>query len=535
MKKSRAVIYVRLSKEDSDKIQKTDESESIRNQKQLLMDYAVSNDYEIVKVYSDDDESGLYDNRPGFRQMISDAEAGLFDVIIAKNQARFSRSMEHIEKYLHSELPHIGIRFIGVLDGTDTQNRSNKKARQINGLINEWYCEDLSENIKKVFRSKMEHGEYIGGVAPYGYIVDPHNHNHLVIDPYASEIVRKIFYLYLKGFGKAKIASMLTEEGVYIPTIYKREVLGLNYRNARLKTGTARWSYQTVHNILKNEMYIGNMVQHRYKRISYKNKTKVALPEEQWIRKSGTHEPIIDKNTWTAVQEQMKHRTSEINFTASGILSGKVYCGICGKPMCRCFPTARSGKDCDRSGIFICSTYKKYGNSYCVSNKVAFTELSDLLQDSVKSELRKILASAGSEYINVLSDDMLSKSMKKHRQDSNIYQLNKISFYRKSAFEQFAERMISKNQYENLLRLYDNQEGKLKSQIRESEILKKSINDAYRQYEKWLSMIINGNYNVFEENEIIGGMIEKIIIVNSTDITLRYRFSEPETGNIDAN
>lgn len=529
MKKTRAVLYVRLSKEDSDKVQKTEESESIRNQKQLLRDYALSNDYEIVNIYSDDDESGLYDDRPGFRQMINDAETGLFDVIIAKNQARFSRSMEHIEKYLHSELPHIGIRFIGVLDGTDTQNRNNKKSRQINGLINEWYCEDLSENIKKVFRLKMEHGKYIGGVAPYGYIVDPSDHNHLVIDPYASEIVRRIFHLYLKGYGKAKIASLLTDEGIYIPTVYKREILGLNYRNAKLKTGTSKWSYQTIHSILKNEMYIGNMVQHRYKRISYKNKRKVALPEDKWIRKSDTHEAIIDKTTWVAVQEQMKHRTSKIDFTPSGILSGKVFCGICGKPMCRCVRTVRSKNGYGKNDAYICSTYKKYGSSYCISNKVYVNELENLLADLVKNELRKIFELSGSSNVKAFSDDALFRnSEEKYQNEIYACQLNKISFYRKSAFEQFAESMITKNQYTDLLKLYDTQEEKLISQIRKNEILCKSKNNAYLKYEKWLNMIISGKYNIFDENEIIHGMIEKIIIGSSENITVRYRFSDPE-------
>lgn len=201
----RAVLYLRLSKEDANKVNKGDDSRSIKNQRLLLTNYALDKNFQVVKVYSDDDESGLYDDRPGFEEMMEDAKLGLFDVIIAKKQSRFSRNMEHIEKYLHHDLPNLGIRFIGVVDGVDTADTANKKSRQINGLVNEWYCEDLSENIRSSFRAKMKNGQFLGSSCPYGYIKDPKNHNHLVIDDYAASIVKKIFKLYLEGYGKSKI------------------------------------------------------------------------------------------------------------------------------------------------------------------------------------------------------------------------------------------------------------------------------------------------------------------------------------------
>ena len=156
MNRNRAVLYLRLSKEDVDKLNKGDDSASIQNQRLLLMDYALEKDFKVVGVYSDDDESGLYDDRPDFERMMRSAKLGEFDVIIAKTQARLSRNMEHIEKYLHHDLPNMGIRFIGVVDGVDTDNAGNKKSRQINGLVNEWYCEDLSANIRSAFKVKMK-------------------------------------------------------------------------------------------------------------------------------------------------------------------------------------------------------------------------------------------------------------------------------------------------------------------------------------------------------------------------------------------
>ena len=203
----RAVLYLRLSKEDLHKRKEGDDSISIKNQRLLLTEYALAKGYQIVNVYSDDDESGLYDNRPGFELMMEDARLGKFDLVIAKSQSRFSRNMEHIEKYLHHDFPLLGIRFIGVADYADTGNLGNKKARQINGLVNEWYCEDLSDNIRSVFKAKMKAGQFLGSSCPYGYRKDPENHNHLLVDAYAASVVRKIFALYLEGYGKGTIAS----------------------------------------------------------------------------------------------------------------------------------------------------------------------------------------------------------------------------------------------------------------------------------------------------------------------------------------
>ena len=175
MEKNRAVLYLRLSKEDVDKVNKGDDSSSIKSQRLLLTDYALGHGFKIVNVYSDDDESGLYDDRPDFERMMTDAKLGEFDVIIAKTQSRFSRNMEHIEKYLHHDLPNLGIRFIGVVDGVDTESKENKKSRQINGLVNEWYCEDLSNNIRSAFKAKMKDGQFLGSSCPYGYRKDPKN------------------------------------------------------------------------------------------------------------------------------------------------------------------------------------------------------------------------------------------------------------------------------------------------------------------------------------------------------------------------
>lgn len=206
----KAALYCRLSKEDEDKINQGDESASIQNQKMLLMDYAFTHKFAVYNIYFDDDYSGLDSERPAFKKLIRDAKNGCFNTIICKTQSRFTRDMELVEKYIHGLFPIIGIRFIGVVDHVDTDIKGNKKARQINGLINEWYCEDLSENIRSVFRTKMEKGQFIGSYALYGYKKDPKNNHKLIIDEEAAAVVKKYLTTLCKGWetGKYVINSM---------------------------------------------------------------------------------------------------------------------------------------------------------------------------------------------------------------------------------------------------------------------------------------------------------------------------------------
>jgi len=198
----KVAIYCRLSEEDRNKQSKTDDSGSIQNQKSMLIRYAMERDWEIYNIYSDDDYTGSDRHRPEFCRLLKDAEERRFDIILCKTQSRFTRELELVEKYIHGLFPIWGIRFISVVDNADTENKGNKKARQINGLINEWYLEDMSENIKSVLTDRRKKGCHIGAFALYGYQKDPEKKGHLIIDEEAAAVVREVFSLFAQGYGK---------------------------------------------------------------------------------------------------------------------------------------------------------------------------------------------------------------------------------------------------------------------------------------------------------------------------------------------
>lgn len=325
----RCAIYCRLSREDEDK---SGESESIQNQKLLLTDYSNEQHWELVDIYCDEDYSGADRARPEFNRLLRDAKAGRFEVILCKTQSRFTRDMELVERYLHGLFPLWGIRFMALADHVDTELQGNKKARQINGLVNEWYLEDLSENIRMVLNHKRKQGDYIGGFPLYGYRLHPTEKGRLVVDPEASSVIQQIFRWALEGYGKQKIADMLNERGIPNPTRYKQEH-GSAYTNGSLHDERGLWSRSSVGRMLHNEMYLGTMIQGTRKKLSYKSKKLVNVPKEDWFRVEGMHDGIIDRETFEAVAAIQRSRNKSCCSGDPHPLAGLVYCDACGSKL----------------------------------------------------------------------------------------------------------------------------------------------------------------------------------------------------------
>lgn len=290
----RTAIYLRLSKEDK--------QESIENQKLLLEKYAGEHGFTVIKEYTDEAISGLTDARPGFTQMMDDARNGCFDVILAKNQSRFSRNFLHIEQYLHQELPRLHIRFIGVTDGVDTgttdknggstsfaMRRSDKKTRQIYALVNEWYCQEISENVREILHQKVLRGEFIGSSAPFGYQKSTEDSHKLLLKEPEALIVKELFELYANGTPVKEIVHHCQQK---------------NYPSPDAKTG---WCARSIYRILANECYTGKIVQGKTRTVSYKNPARIQIPQEEWIKIEHTHEPIISEKLFFFVQKK-KHR-----------------------------------------------------------------------------------------------------------------------------------------------------------------------------------------------------------------------------------
>ncbi len=386
--KLKVAIYCRLSEEDRNKQTETDDSGSIQNQKAMLVGYALEQGWEIYCIYSDDDYAGADRRRPEFNRLLGDAEAKKFDIVLCKTQSRFTRELELVEKYIHGLFPIWGIRFISIVDNADTANKGNKKSRQINGLVNEWYLEDMSDNIRSVLKNRRENGFHIGAFALYGYKKDPGQKGHLIIDEEAAAVVREVFTLFSQGYGKTAIARMLNDRGIPNPTEYKR-LKGLRYKQPKAKNSTL-WKYFAISDMLTNEMYIGNMVQGKYGSISYKTKQNKPRPKDKWYIVEGTHEPIIDRELWGRVQKMIAERAKPFEVGTIGLFAGKARCANCGYVM-------RSSKN--RGKHYLQCSNRHIAKDACIGSFISV----DKLEQMVIDELNRL----SKEYLN--KDDLEKK------------------------------------------------------------------------------------------------------------------------------
>lgn len=408
-------IYCRLSIEDKNKL-KTDDSQSIQNQKSMLRDYCIERGWSIYDIYCDDGYSGIERNRPEFNRMLKDCESGKINIVLCKDQSRFSRDTVVIEQYINDKFLEWGIRFIGVADNADSDNESYGTMRLFASAYNEMYVRDISSKIRKTLSYKREQGQFVGSFAPYGYLIDPKDKHHLIIDENTAPTVRLIFEMYIQGEGYRKIVQELNFRGILSPSGYKRQT-GSNYVNCNANSGNSKglWTQSTVAMILRNEMYTGTLVQGKSHSISYKNKKKKKVAPDDWVKIPNTHEAIIDKQTWESAQIRLKSRVriSKSHNTISP-LSGKVKCAVCGKPMKRNVYYNKA-KTIQYYGLQ-CASYKT-GAMNCPNTKNISGKL---LEQKVIDELNNIISQYCQADEIKLSDIHKEKAMTLENQIDNL-------------------------------------------------------------------------------------------------------------------
>lgn len=327
MKKYLIAIYLRLSKED-DKWK--EESSSIAMQRVLLRKYIEENfvDYEIIE-FCDDGYTGTNFDRPGMQEMLERIRNGKINCVIVKDFSRFARDYIELGSYLEKIFPFMGVRFISLNDGYDSAGSQGGIADMdvnFKNLLYDLYSRDLSGKVRSSLSIRKEKGQYVSGNSPFGYEKDPEDRHALLVAEDEAEVVRKIFSLTLEGRTSVEIAKLLNETGVKTPVAFKIE----KGKTSRIPKGERfLWSSSTICHILRNEIYIGNIVQKKYEKdfVGGKNHIK---PREEWLVSYGHHEPIINKEDFDKVQERRGNKKSP-QYHETHPLVGKLVCGCCKK------------------------------------------------------------------------------------------------------------------------------------------------------------------------------------------------------------
>ena len=524
------ILYVRLSEEDKDKKTPEELSESIKNQLSILLKHAKANRWIVVAIFCDEDYSGVDNDRPEYNKCLRFCEVGKTDIVLCKMQSRFTRDMEHVEKYIHGLFPQWGIRFVGKVDNADTVVKGNKKSTQINGLINEWYLEDLSENIRDVFRDKHANGQFTGPFAPYGYKKDPEDKNHLIPDPVASVVVKKIFELYAyEGYGLYKIIKYLKEHSIMCPYEYKvAQGFEAKY-NKESKEHV--WSRTSVRRILNDVVYIGHLAQSRTTTPSYKNKKVIYLPKEQWIVCKNTHEPIIDMNTWNKTQEMIENKSRCCK--AHGVkskYSGIIECNCCHKN----FKKISAPKDNKEAEYFrcaeICKPYHDCNNTRSVRTDALDEILCERINERIKKykdlsvmnkiNIKEILGSDKNNQIEALRIEKKDIE-KKIAQKDNIYQ---------GMYEDLKTGIIDYDEYKIFKENFKNEKIALTSRLEVIDNQLKEFDQAENNFEEVGKLY--KKYSSIKEvtREIINEFVERIYVgsydktTNSRDIHIKWRY-----------
>lgn len=522
-------VYCRLSDEDRDKLNKNDDSDSIVNQRSMCLKYANQNGWNVVNIYSDDDFSGAGTYRPDFERLIKDCESGKINLVLCKSQSRFSRDMEVIERYLHNKFIEWGVRFVSIVDNADTSIESNKKSRQINGLINEWYLDDLSTNIKKSLKNKREDGLFMGSFAPYGYDRSEEDKHKLVVDPVAAEVVKKIFKMYADGNGYHKICEYLNNNNIPPRSVYKKQK-GSKFVCSNCDYKNVRWNPDTIAQMLRNEFYIGNLVQGKITSMGYKVHKFKKVAEKDWCRIENSHEAIIDMETWNKVQKILGTHSKPIKSGEVHYLSRKVYCSECDKSFMRNVYNARDGK----RAYLQCKGAKKYHT--CGNNKaIRMDELETILLNAINDLLNNYYDQNNLKELyqqkdkNNFDNELKIKALIKEKENLTKRVENNKNYYR-NLFEEKVKGVIEENMFQLMSKDYFSE---IENMMKRIELIDIEIENLkiIKDDKKEADEILKKYKHIKELNKvIIDEFIDKVYIGNydkttkTRDIEIEWNF-----------
>lgn len=441
--------YVRLSHEDGDK----EESNSVTGQKDLIREY-FSRHPELAEcgMKVDDGFSGSSFERPAFQEMMAEVKAGKIDCIVVKDLSRFGRNYLDAGEYIERIFPFLGVRFIAINDHYDSQHsqvEADELVIPFKNLINEAYCRDTSVKIRSQLAIKRKRGDFIGSFAVYGYLKDPKNKNHLVIDPFAADVVRDIFRWKVEGISAGDIADRLNRDGILAPMDYKKSQ-GLRFATPFRVNARSVWNATTILRILKNPVYTGVLEQGKLTTPSYKVKRRIVKPQEEWDVVKGKHEAVITSYDFEIVQKVLARdtRTSPGN-TAVELFSGMVYCGECGAAMVR--KTVPSGKK--KYVYYVCAAHKN--EKTCSAHGLRDSVLEEIVLKSIKWQIQQVLDIE--RLLELTEIAVLQKAGVRKQQERLSKKQEEINRYQRllgSLYENLVDGVINRGEYQNLKRKY---------------------------------------------------------------------------------
>ena len=521
----KVAIYLRLSKEDDDLSCSSgakSESNSISNQRKLIYDFMkLHPELELYDEYKDDGKSGSNFDRAEFQRMMKDIEAGKVNCVVVKDQSRFGRDYIDVGKYKEKIFPKLGVRFITINEGYDSLSAtsSDDLAFTINSFVYDFYIRDISTKIRTNLTAKKQNGEYAGAFVAYGYVKDSNDKSKLVVDQFAADVVRDIFRWKIEGLSPQNIAVRLNELGIPSPAEYKK-LSGSNYKTSFQTSSKAVWSHVSVRRILKNEIYLGVMIQGKRTTPNYKTKTVVTKAESEWLRVEGTHEAIISVRDFELVQELLKDDTHcRAGDVTVPVYAGRIYCGDCGAAAVR-KTVSYAGR---RYVYYVCNA-NKHDKTVCSRHSIREDVLNQVIYQTVRHQIDLLLdvGKALRQFENLSWEKHKLKQL-----DASIEiqeeAVRKNNTLRLGIYEDLRAGLLDRSEYESLKKELAERIDEATAAIEKLNKEKREILDGVSKQQSWVEQFRQYE-NVTElTRPMVIHLIERINIFEDSNIEIVFR------------
>ena len=508
-------LYERLSRDDD----QIGDSNSIVNQKKYLESYAAQRDYTNVRHYTDDGWSGGNFERPAWKQLIADIEAGKVAHVLVKDMSRIGRDYLQTGFYTEVMFRQHDVHFVAIANSVDSDDQNSSEFAPFLNIMNEWYLRDLSRKQRTAIRVKGESGKPTTNAAIYGYKKDPEDKYRWLIDEEAAAVVRRIFRLTIEGNGPYDIARILFESKVETPAVYfGRQNKGV-WKSKEEFLNPYNWSGYIVGQILSKPEYMGHTVNFRSHKLSYKDKTAVKNPQEDWLIFENTHEAIVDKETWELAQKLRKTPRRIDTFGVANPLTGLLYCSDCGAKMYNHRSRGGTENNPYPSDFFDCSTYTLAHQKHsvaCAGHYINTKALRELILNTIrtvsayaisnqKEFVEKVRAASQIRQKEAAKDTRRKLSKDRRRVD----ELDNII---KKLYESFAVGRISGERFDSLLAGYEAEQKSLRKSISTDEERLSSFEEDSARVEQFMALA--KKYTDFSEltTPMINEFIDRIIV-----------------------
>ena len=452
-------LYCRLSRDD----ELQGDSNSIINQKAILQKYTDDNGFRNTFLFVDDGYSGTTFDRPDWNRLMGLVDEGRVGTIIVKDMSRLGRDYLKVGMYTEMVFPNADIRFIAINNGVDSANQSENDMTPFINIFNEFYAKDTSRKIRAVFKAKGQSGKPLSTNPPYGYVKDPEDKTHWLVDEKAAEVVREIFRLCIQGYGVSEIAKEITKQHILNPTAYAKAG-GRSVPDNRGGDNDYTWRGSKVSHMLSRPEYLGHTVNFKTYRKSYKQKKQLKRDPSEWQIFENTHEAIIDRETYDIVQRIRDGRRRVTPMGEMPTLSGMVFCADCGAKLYQV-----RGRNLPQSEYMVCATYRKRGKEVCSSHQIRNSVIEEFLLDGIRSMTAYVREHEDEfvEMVTMLSKAETEKALRDEKRELEQAQtrVRKLDAIIQRLYEDNVEGKISDERFAKMSENYESEQKSLERRI----------------------------------------------------------------------